>query len=94
MEPAVRHDHEQSRYELVVDDEVVAIADYRDDGGTVVMHHTYTNPQHRGKGYAAQVVEGALDDLRARGRTIVPTCWFVAEFVDARPEYRDLVAAR
>jgi len=24
----------------------------------------------------------------------VPACWFVAEFVDDHPEYRDLVAAR
>ena len=92
--PELRHDADGSRYELVVDGEVVAVADYRDDGTTVVMHHTYTEPQHRGNGYAAQLVQGALDDLRTRGRTIVPTCWFVAEFVDAHPEYRDLVAAR
>jgi predicted GNAT family acetyltransferase len=90
----VRHDPEHARYELVVGDEVVAVADYRDDGRAVVMHHTYTDPRHRGNGYAARLVEGALDDLRARGRTIVPSCWFVAEFVDAHPDYRDLVAAR
>jgi predicted GNAT family acetyltransferase len=90
----VRHDPEQDRYELLVGGEVVAVADYRDDGDRVVMHHTYTEPHHRGNGYAAQVVEGALDDLRSRGRKIVPTCWFVAEFVDSHPEYRDLVAER
>jgi uncharacterized protein len=92
--PTVVHQPDQDRYELVADGEVLAVADYRDDGSTVVMHHTYTEPRHRGNGYAAVLVEGALDDLRARGRTIVPTCWFVAEFVDAHPEYRDLVAPR
>jgi len=92
--PLVQHEPDRSRYALVVDGEVVAVADYRDDGTTVVMHHTYTEPRHRGNGYAAVLVEGALDDLRARGRTVVPSCWFVAEFVDAHPEYRDLVAAR
>jgi predicted GNAT family acetyltransferase len=90
----VRHEPEQSRYALVMDGEVVAVAEYRDDGDRVVMHHTYTEPRHRGQGHAAQLVQGALDDLRRRGRTIVPTCWFVAEFVDSHPEYRDLVAAR
>jgi predicted GNAT family acetyltransferase len=92
--PEVRHEPEQSRYALVAGGEVVAVAEYRDDGNRVVMHHTYTEPRHRGQGYAAQLVQGALDDLRTRGRTIVPTCWFVAEFVDSHPEYRDLVAAR
>ena len=92
--PELRHDADGSRYELVVDGDVVAVADYRDDGTTVVMHHTYTQPHHRGNGYAAILVQGALDDLRARGRTVVPTCWFVAEFIDGHPEYRDLVAAR
>jgi len=40
----------------------------------------------------AVLVRHALDDVRAKGRTIVPTCWFVAEFVDLHPEYADLVA--
>jgi predicted GNAT family acetyltransferase len=90
----VHHEPDRSRYELVVDDEVLAVAEYRDDGDRVVMHHTYTAPQHRGNGYAAMVVQGALDDLRTQGKTIVPTCWFVAEFVDSHPEYQDLLAAR
>jgi predicted GNAT family acetyltransferase len=93
-EAAVVHEPERDRYALVVDGEVLAVAEYRDDGDRVVMHHTYTEPRHRGNGYAAQLVGGALDDLRSRGRTIVPTCWFVAEFVDSQPEYRDLVATR
>lgn len=92
--PTVVHEPDRDRYELVVDGEVLAVAEYRDDGDRVVMHHTYTEPRHRGQGYAAQLVEGALDDLRARNRTVVPSCWFVAEFIDGHPEYRDLVAAR
>jgi uncharacterized protein len=92
--PTVVHELDRDRYELTVDGEVLAVAEYRDDGERVVMHHTYTEPRHRGQGYAAQLVEGALDDLRARGRSVVPTCWFVAEFIDGHPEYRDLVAGR
>jgi predicted GNAT family acetyltransferase len=92
--PTVVHEPERDRYALVVDGEVLAVAEYQDDGARVVMHHTYTEPQHRGQGYAALLVEGALEDLRARNRTIVPSCWFVAEFIDGHPEYRDLLAAR
>jgi predicted GNAT family acetyltransferase len=91
IQTAVRHDPERRRYEYVVDGEALAVAEYREDGDVVVMHHTYTEPRHRGRGYAACVVAGALDDLRARGLHVIPQCWFVAEFVGAHPEYRDLV---
>lgn len=90
----VRHVPDRSRYDLVVDGEVVGYAEYRDEGDRLVMHHTYTEPAYRGHGIAARVVAGALDDVRERGLLIVPTCWFVADFVDGHAEYRDLVAPR
>jgi predicted GNAT family acetyltransferase len=34
-----------------------------------------------------------LDDVRARGHTVVPRCWFVAEFIEQNPSYADLLAA-
>jgi len=84
---------ELQRYEYVVDGEPLSFAEYRRDGDAdaVVMHHTYTEPRHRGRGFAARVVAGALDDLRTRRLHVVPECWFVAEFVAAHPQYRDLV---
>ena len=88
---SLRHDTDARRYEYLIDGHAVAIAEYRRDGDAVVMHHTYTEPDHRGHGYAAKVVGFALDDLRARGLRVVPQCWFVAEFVEAHPQYRDLV---
>lgn len=88
----VHHAPDRSRYELVADGEVVAIAEYRDEGNRLVMHHTYTEPQHRGRGYAAQLVAGALDDIRVNRGHVLPTCWFVAEFIDGHPEYRELLA--
>ena len=41
---------------------------------------------------AAQLVRYALDDVRRSGRPVVATCWYVADFIDEHPEYRDLVA--
>ena len=88
----VRDAPDRSRYELLDDGEVVGFADYRDDGTQVLFPHTVINPDRRGGGLGAVLVRHALDDVRAKGRTIVPTCWFVAEFVDLHPEYADLVA--
>jgi predicted GNAT family acetyltransferase len=30
--------------------------------------------------------------VRRKGAKVVPYCWFVAEFIDANPEYADLRA--
>ena len=82
---------ENSRYELVVDDELVGIADYSVMGDQVVMPHTEVDGRRRGQGLGATLVRGALEDVRASGRTVVPHCWYVAQFIDEHPEFGDLV---
>ncbi len=88
----VRRNAERSRYELVRDGAVVAIADFIERGDVVVFPHTEVLPELRGRGLGAILVRRALDDVRAAGRRIVPACWFVADFVEANPDYADLVA--
>ena len=89
----MRHDEDRQQYVWLLDGAVVAHLDYRTDGARTVVHHTYTEPRRRGEGIAARLVRAALDDLGARGAQVVPTCWFVADFIDAHPEYRTLLAA-
>lgn len=92
MDVEIRNAEDASRYELRVDGELASIATYRVfDDNTIVFPHTETAPRWRGRGLAEQVVGRALDDARAAGRSIVPTCWFVARFVDQHPAYADLV---
>jgi len=86
---------ERGRYELVDGDEVIGFADYRPTGrpdGALDFPHTVIDPAHRGRGLGAELVAGALDDVREQGRTVVPTCWYVAGFLDAEPDYRQLRA--
>jgi predicted GNAT family acetyltransferase len=93
MTTAVRHNESSSRFELVVDGELIGIADYRIRGDRIVMPHTEITPSRRGRGYGDVLVRGALDQIRPTGRTVVPTCWFVAQFIETHPEYGDLLAA-
>ena len=88
----MRHNEGLSRYELVVDDEVAGIADYRVEGDTWVFPHTEIDPRQRGRGLGEQLVRGALDDVRRRGAKVRPQCWFVREFIDANPDYGELRA--
>ena len=85
----VRKNEGRSRYELVEDGEVLAIADYQERGDVVVFPHTVVTPSRRGQGLGEQLVDHALRDVQASGRTVHPTCWFVAEYLEAHPELAD-----
>ncbi len=76
-----------------MDGSLASIADYRMEGDSVVIFHTETSDEFRGRGLAAELVQWTLDDVRKQGLKVVPDCWFVADYIEAHPEYRDLVAA-
>ena len=93
MEMYVRKNPDRPRYELVEFDDVVGVADYRETGDRLVFDHTEIARALRGTGRGSQLVRGALDSVRTEGKTVVPQCWFVAEFIDHHPEYADLLAS-
>jgi predicted GNAT family acetyltransferase len=94
VEYTVRDNQDRQRYELVIDNEIVSIADYRLDGDSVVVPHVETSPAHRGRGNADRLMAGMLDDLRDGGRTIVPLCPFAANYIHQHPDQQDLVTPR
>jgi predicted GNAT family acetyltransferase len=94
MEPTVRDDPEAGRYELGDGDRVLGVAAYERRGDTVVFTHTEVDPDAGESGLGGRLVRGALDDVRARGGSVVPLCPFVRGWIERHPEYADLVADR
>ena len=92
MTTDVRKVEERSRYELLVDGELVGVADYREQGDVLVFPHTEIDASRRGQGLGAVLVQGALDDVRSHGQKVVPACWYVAEFLDQHADYAELRA--
>ena len=92
MATNVRNNPARLRYEILLDDRVVGIADYEVVGDTVVFPHTEIELPLRGQGLGAQLVRHALDDVRRTGGKVVAHCWYVAEFIADHPEYADLAA--
>ena len=88
----VRDNPQKSRYELLEDGKLLGVADYRAMGEKLAFPHTEIVPARRNQGLGAQLVKGALDDVRRKGAKVVPYCWFVAEFIEENPEYADLRA--
>lgn len=93
MTEELRRNDAHSRYELVIDGRTVSFAEFFEVDGRVLFPHTVTAPEHRGNGFAERVVQYALDDVRAAGKTVVPQCWFVHQFIDTHPDYQSLLAA-
>ena len=87
----VRDNKAQSRFELDVDGGV-AFANYRMTPAAVIITHTETPRALRGRGIASELVQGALDLIRADGHKVIAGCGFVVDYLHKHPEYRDLVA--
>jgi hypothetical protein len=86
------HEPDARRYTLRVDGNLIAAVDYVEAPTAVSFTHTFTSPSHRGKGFAAQVVEFAVNDVEAStDKKIVPMCWYVAKWFDSHPERAGLL---
>ena len=88
---AVERNDARSRYEGRHDGELVSLVDYVLRGDTMIVIHTGTEHRWRGRGYAAQVTQAALDDARTRGLQVVARCPFIAAYIRRHREYRDLL---
>jgi uncharacterized protein len=91
MELTVIDVPEAGRYEARAADRVLGLAAYRRHGDRVVFTHTEVDPDAGGSGVGSTLVRGALDDVRAHGRRVVPRCSFVRAWIDRHPDYADLV---
>ncbi|MBX3099723.1 MAG: N-acetyltransferase [Salinibacterium sp.] len=86
------HEPDARRYTLMIDGELAALVDYAINGNAISFHHTYTQPNLRGHGYAGEVVTFAVNDVEATSeRRIVPMCWYVAQWFDEHPERQGLL---
>jgi uncharacterized protein len=88
----VRDNKSLRRFELDVEG-AMAFANYRLAPGTVIITHTETPRALRGRGIASQLVQGALERIRADGLKVVAGCGFVVDYLRKHPEFADLVKA-
>jgi predicted GNAT family acetyltransferase len=87
---SVRDNKAQSRFELDFESNV-AFANYRRAPSTVIITHTETPRGLRGRGIASELIQGALELIRADGLKVVAGCGFVVDYLRKHPEFADLV---
>ena len=82
---------DRAQYELYDGDELLSFATFTETDGVVTVPHVETRPQHRGNDYSSVLMEGVVDDLRARRLRIDPVCWVARRHVEALPDADELM---
>ncbi|MDT4938131.1 MAG: uncharacterized protein QOG80_1802 [Pseudonocardiales bacterium] len=92
MTTTVTLNEDDQRYEIFVDGELAGFTEAHPHGDIVTFPHTEIGPEFGGRGLATQLIQAALDDVRARGKSVRAYCPFVRAFIEKHPAYQDLVA--
>ncbi len=87
----VRLDEDWHRYVLSFEGETAGVAHFLPHGEQVVFTHTVVDERFEGQGLGSILVRNALDDVRSRGKRIVPVCPFVRAYLAKHHEWDDLV---
>jgi len=82
---------ERNRYEGRLGEEVAGFVDYHLQPGLMTLLHTEVDRSHEGRGIGSRLIQGVLDDVRARGLRVLPVCPFVLAFLERHPEHEPLV---
>jgi predicted GNAT family acetyltransferase len=89
---AVADQEDRSRFQVTVDGRPAGFTQYTvliDDEWAFI--HTEIEPEYEGRGLAKTLIRTALDEMRARGISVLPYCPFVRGFIAKHSEYLDLV---
>ena len=89
---SVSNEGARQRYEIAVGGQLAGFVQYRAVPGALELVHTEVLPQYEGRGIAGRVAQFALDDARRQGRQVLPSCSYIARYIERRPELQDLLA--
>lgn len=78
---SITNNTQVSRYELMTDGHM-SVAEYTLDGQNISINHVEVPDALRGRGIAAQVMAGVVEDARKRGLTIIPVCSYAATYME------------
>lgn len=91
----IQHDKRGLLFRALSDDQELGHLEYRltekDHKQAVDFHHTYTSPAAQGKGIAGKMVTKGLEWARAEQLIVIPTCSYVAAFIQKNPEWKSLL---
>lgn len=85
----VINDLQGSRFVLDINGQEVYVL-YAEDKETLDLYSTYTPSKLRGQGLAEKVVLAAFKYAKQKKLKVIPSCWYVREFLEKHTEYQNL----
>jgi predicted GNAT family acetyltransferase len=80
-----------SQFELYTNGRM-AFLEYHKEGNKIYLTHTEAPKELQGSGAAAELVKKALEYSKENKLTVVPSCSYVAHYVNQHPEWRKVLS--
>jgi uncharacterized protein len=93
VETAVSDNPARHRYEITADGELAGFTVYELRPEVIAFMHTEIGDEYGGRGLGSILIRCTLDDVRARGLSVLPYCPFVRSWLERHDDYVDLVPA-
>jgi len=90
----IQFDAQQKKFFVNVDANEAYLLFRQSDSETIEYYSTYVPLQLRNRGIAAQMVEYALQYAQQRRLKVIPTCSYVDDYIQKRPQYQHLVSEK
>lgn len=87
----VIHDIEKQKFYVVID-ELESHLEYVRMNNILNLNHTYVPNALRGRGIAGKIVKAALTFAEQNNLKIIPSCSYVAAYIQRHKEYEALLA--
>ena len=84
------HDLGKQKFYVIVD-ELESHLDYVIIDNALNIIHTFVPLELRGRGIAAEMTKAALNFAKTNKMKIIPSCSYVAEYIQLHKEYETLV---
>lgn len=92
MEPyTFTHNESQRQFELGAAG-YTAFLEYYTEGSKIYLTHTEAPEAMRGTGAASELVKKSLQYAKDKGLTVVPSCSYVAHYINNHPEWASVLS--
>ena len=87
----VKHDKEKQKFYVVAEGKESHL-EYNKTENVLNFYHTYVPDELRGRGIAAEIVKTGLSFAKENDLKIIPSCSYVAAYIQGHKEYSELIA--
>lgn len=88
----ITHNPTTQRFETTIDGYTGFLSYEIMDDTTLNYNHTIVPKELGGRGLGTALVKHALDYANEHNKKVVPSCSFVASYINRQPEYQHLLA--